>query len=175
MTELAPNDDKSITLAEKAAEQLFNGNSNPLSNAPAWEPPNRPSAQAAVRRLGELFAKLPGSIAEALDAARSSGELLSSDPLQGLAEILQNADDAGATEVRLVLWENDLLMAHNGHAVRLRHVLGLATPWLSTKRGGSRDIRPVRDRSVRLALSLQDHRRSLQSVSRSGWASRFFH
>ena len=26
-------------------------------------------------------------------------------------------------------------MAHNGNALRLRHVLGLATPWLSTKRG----------------------------------------
>ena len=86
-------------------------------------------------RLGELFADLPRAIAEALDGARSSGELLSSDRLQGLAEILQNADDANASEVRLVLRENDLLMGHDGGPVRLRHVLGLATPWFSTKGG----------------------------------------
>ena len=91
------------------------------------------TARAAVLRLGKLFADLPRAIAKALDGARSSGELLSSDRLQGLAEILQNADDANAAEVRLVLRENDLLMGHDGDPVRLRHVLGLATPWLSTK------------------------------------------
>ena len=79
--------------------------------------------------------ELPKTIAEALDGARSSGELLSSDRLQGLAEILQNADDASASEVRFVLREDDLLVGHNGRAVRLRHVVGLATPWLSTKGG----------------------------------------
>ena len=89
-------------------------------------------------RLGELFDGLPRVIAEALDGARSSGELLSSDRLQGLAEVVQNADDANASEVRLVLRENDLLMGHDGDPVRLKHVVGLATPWFSTK-GGEAD------------------------------------
>ena len=83
--------------------------------------------------------ELPKTIAEALDGARSSGELLSSDRLQGLAEILQNADDASASEVRLVLREDDLLVGHNG-SVRCGcdTLCGLATPWFSTK-GGEAD------------------------------------
>ena len=133
MTKPSLTDDESKALAEEAAEQLFNGDGS--DDAPVYEPQDRRTARAAVQRLGELFGRIPRSIATALDAARSSGELLSSDRLQGLAEILQNADDAGASQVRLVLREKDLLMGHNGNAVRLPHVLALAMPWLSTKRG----------------------------------------
>ena len=127
------DDERSFTLAVRAADRLFD---NELSDAvEVYEPENRRAARAAVLRLQERFAGLPRVIAEALDGARSSGELLSSDRLQGLAEILQNADDANASEVRLVLREDDLLMGHNGDPVRLRHVVGLATPWFSTKGG----------------------------------------
>ena len=124
-------DDEAAALAVEAAERLFNNDG--LDGKDIYEPEDGRTARAAVLRLGELFAGLPRVIAEALDGARSSGELLSSDRLQGLAEILQNADDANASEVRLVVRENDLLMGHDGHPVRLRHVLGLATPWFSTK------------------------------------------
>ena len=120
-----------IALAEDAAEQLFNARSgDPLS---AYEPTGLPAAKAAVRRLGQLFEGLPGAIADALDAARESGDLLSSDNLQGISEVIQNADDVDATQVRLFLGPNDLWVGHDGSPVRLRHVLGLATPWLSTK------------------------------------------
>ena len=91
------------------------------------------TAHAATRRLGELYGEIAGSVADALDRARESGELLSSDRLQGLAEIVQNADDVGASQVRILLRSNDLLVGHNGSPLRLRHVLGLAMPWLSTK------------------------------------------
>ena len=125
-------EDESILLAREAAEQLFNA-SGPSSPS-VYEPRSFRAARAAVHRLEELFEQLPGSVAEALEAAGSSGELLSSDRLQGLAEILQNADDAGAPEVRLLLRDDDLLMGHNGEGMRLRHVLGVALPWFSTKR-----------------------------------------
>lgn len=125
-------EDESILLAREAAEQLFNA-SGPSSPS-VYEPRSFRAARAAVHRLEELFEQLPGSVAEALEAAGSSGELLSSDRLQGLAEILQNADDAGASEVRLLLRDDDLLMGHNGEGMRLRHVLGVALPWFSTKR-----------------------------------------
>ena len=132
VTEQNQIQDESVVLAVEAAERLFNQGS---SNGDIYEPQDDKTARAAVSRLGELFLELPKTIAEALDGARSSGELLSSDRFQGLAEILQNADDASASEVRLVLREDDLLVGHNGYAVRLRHVVGLATPWFSTKGG----------------------------------------
>lgn len=46
---------------------------------------------------------------------------------------MQNANDLGAREVRLLLRDDELLVAHNGLPVELPHVLALATPWLTTK------------------------------------------
>ena len=127
-----------IARAAKAAEQLFESSDDAV--APAFEPRDAQEARAAVRRLGELLEDLPGPITKALDAARGSGTLLSSDRLQGLAEIVQNADDVEASEVRLLLRPTELLVSHNGNPVRLDHVLGLATPWLSTKTGDASAI-----------------------------------
>ena len=90
--------------------------------------------------LGKHFNDLPGAIADALDAARDSGDLLSSDKLQGISEIIQNADDVDASQVRLVLGSTDLWVGHDGSPVQLRHVLGLATPWLTTKRSEAAPI-----------------------------------
>ena len=74
-----------------------------------------------------------GAISEALGAAQESGDLLSSDKFQGIAEIIQNADDQNASEVRISLGPTDLWFGHDGSQVRLPHILGMATPWLSTK------------------------------------------
>ena len=131
MKEIPGNDIEEIAFAEETAEQLFRAKDG--DTLPTYEPSDSRTANAAVRRLGELFDKLPGAIATALDAARISGELLSSDRLQGLAEIVQNADDVEASEVRILLKPRELLVGHNGTPVRLSHILGLATPWLSTK------------------------------------------
>lgn len=132
MTERNGTNGNPFVLSRESAELLFNarGSSSPRS----YEPRSLQTARAAVGRLGELFEQLPGSVADALEAAGSSGELLSSDRFQGLAEILQNADDAGASEVRLLLQSDNLLMGHNGEPMQLRHVLGVAMPWFSTKR-----------------------------------------
>ena len=118
-----------IARAHEAAELVFDDKPVPTS----FEPTNAEEAQAAVQRLGGLFGEVKGSIARMLDAARSSGTLLSSDPLQGLAEIVQNADDVEASEVLFQLRPGDLLASHNGAPVRLSHVLALAMPWLTTK------------------------------------------
>ena len=131
MTQRGRTNKEAVALAVEAAERLFEDDGS--DGEDVYEPEDGRTARAAVVRLGQLFAGLPRVIAEALDGARSSGELLSSDRLQGLAEIIQNADDANASEVRVVLREDDLLMGHDGDPVRLRHVLGLAIPWFSTK------------------------------------------
>ena len=125
------SDHRQILLAEDAAQRLFNARNG--DTAPLYEPTSLPAAEAAVRRLGKLFNDLPGAIAEALDAARDSGDLLSSDKLQGISEIIQNADDVDASQIRLILGPTDLWVGHDGSPVQLPHVLGLATPWLSTK------------------------------------------
>lgn len=127
MQEDSIGDPEGIERAVAAAEQVFD------KQPAAYEPADVREAWAAVRRLGELFDELPGAIAEALDSGRGSGSLLSSDRLQGLAEIIQNADDVQASEVRFLLTPTELLASHNGAPVRLGDVLGLATPWLSTK------------------------------------------
>ena len=131
MQKLSSEDSRLIALAEDAAEQLLDARSD--ENPSVYEPTDLPAAQAAVRRLAQRFEGVPGAIADALDAARNSGDLLSSDHLQGIAEIIQNADDVDATQVRLRLGPSDLWVEHDGSPVRLRDVLGLAIPWLSTK------------------------------------------
>ena len=90
-----------ITLAEKAAELLLDDEDD--GAVAIYEPTNRQEANAAVRRFGQLFADLRGKFRKSIEAARDSGSLLSSDRLQGLSEIVQNADDAGATQVRILL------------------------------------------------------------------------
>lgn len=119
-----------IAKAEAAAQSLFDA---PDDTGGVFEPSDRLTAEAAVRRFGALFAKLPGIATAVMDGARSSGELVSSDRLQGLAEIVQNADDVHATEVRVLLEGTELLVSHNGDGMHLRHVLAVATPWLTTK------------------------------------------
>lgn len=125
------DDNHKIRSAEQAADQLFNARNG--DTATYREPLDRLSADSAVRHLGKRFNDLPGAITQALDAARDSGDLVSSDKLQGISEVIQNADDVGASQVRLILRPTDLWVGHDGSRVELRHVLGLAIPWLTTK------------------------------------------
>lgn len=118
--------------AIEAAERLFEA---PSETSDIFEPADDRTAAAAILRFGELFDELRGIAKTVMESARNSGDLVSSDPLQGVAEMVQNADDVEATEVRLLLKPTELLVSHNGSPVRLSHVLALATPWLTTKGG----------------------------------------
>ena len=135
LTTLETNADyaNGILQAEKAAEILLDDEDD--SATAVYEPSNRGEANAAVVRFGQLFAGLRGKFRKSIEAARDSGSLLSSDRLQGLSEIVQNADDAEATQVRLLLTPTALLVSHDGSPVQLHHVLGFMIPWLSTKGG----------------------------------------
>ena len=131
MLEASVSGAESISRAEEAAEFLFN--TRDASAEAIYEPRNSLEANAAVQKLGRLFEDLPGVAARMLEGSGGSAGLLSSDRLQGLGEIVQNANDAGATQVRLLLTPNALLITHDGSPVRLHHLLGFATPWISTK------------------------------------------
>src|SRR5260221_5908209 len=127
---------KRIGLATEAAEAVFN---NPDAE-PEFEPDDVVSARAAVGCFERLFTSVPGTFAALLEGAKEGAEMLSGDRLQGLSEIIQNADDVGATEVHFLLQPDALLIAHNGRPVRLRDVHALATPWVTTKRHDSKAL-----------------------------------
>lgn len=114
---------------EEAAGRLFDQPTVPVDFTPVDEL----EARLAVNELGRLFAAAPGVFTAALEGARSGAETLTSDRLQGLAEIIQNADDTGASFVRFQVADRHLLAFHDGAAVTLPDVLALSTPWLSTK------------------------------------------
>ena len=90
-------------------------------------------ARRAVEEFARLFETAPGVFKNALEGARAGAETLSGDRLQGLAEIIQNADDAGASYVRFQVLGDQFIAVHDGADVTLSDVLALATPWLSNK------------------------------------------
>jgi len=136
MTQTESEIQDDIARAVAAAEAIFD---DPGIEA-SYEPVSSQAARAAVDRLGRLFETAPGALREALDGARAGGEMLSSDPFQGLSEIVQNADDVGATRVAFYWRENELIAVHDGRPVNLKDALALATPWLTTKRRDPQSI-----------------------------------
>jgi len=91
------------------------------------------AGRRAVEEFVRLFENAPGIFKDVLDGARAGAETLSGDRLQGLAEIIQNADDTDATFVEFQIIDGYLIAVHDGHLVTLSDVLSLATPWLSNK------------------------------------------
>jgi hypothetical protein len=98
-------------------------------------PEDEAAANAGVIALVERLHSLPKSIRSALKRAGDSAAYLSDDRLQGLAELIQNADDLGATEATIAVDRlgSRLLFSHNGAALTLHDVWALAIPWLSLK------------------------------------------
>ncbi|MFC7279229.1 sacsin N-terminal ATP-binding-like domain-containing protein [Paractinoplanes rhizophilus] len=98
-------------------------------------PADEAAADAGVVALVECLHGLPNSIRSALKRAGDSAAYLSDDRLQGLAELIQNADDLGATEATIVVDSlgSRLLFSHNGAPLTLHDVWALAIPWLSLK------------------------------------------
>lgn len=100
---------------------------------PEYEPAGPEECAAAVEALAQEFANAGGTVAKIITNSRNAGKTLSDDPLQGLSEIVQNANDAGATFVRFDLFDSELVALHDGDAVNLRDLHSLAAPWLTSK------------------------------------------
>ncbi|WP_432874829.1 sacsin N-terminal ATP-binding-like domain-containing protein [Kribbella sp. CA-245084] len=101
------------------------------------EPEDAGAAAEAVRWLGKLLNGQFPAIRRAMQSAELNAAQLSDDRLQGLAELIQNADDTGATAASFAVTRDAsggrVYFTHNGSALRFRDVLALATPWLSSK------------------------------------------
>lgn len=118
------------------AERLFRKKVKPGQDVP--EPRGAAATRKAVERFGELYADIEGVVQESLEGARAAAKQLSSDPLQGLSEVVQNAEDLGAREVRVMVSGGELLLAHDGDPVRMRDVLPLSMPWVTSKAADAR-------------------------------------
>ncbi|MBN0974579.1 MULTISPECIES: sacsin N-terminal ATP-binding-like domain-containing protein [unclassified Gordonia (in: high G+C Gram-positive bacteria)] len=102
-----------------------------------WEripiPADASAASASLSALANEYQKLPPSIRGALGRATENAAQLSDDRLQGLAELLQNADDEGADTACFLVAGDRLMFGHNGNDFTLPDVWGLTIPWLSEK------------------------------------------
>ena len=94
-------------------------------------------AQVFVEASTQALDGVVGLIRRSLEGAGRSAEGANVDPFQGLVEIVQNADDLDATEVRIQLRATadggQLLVAHNGRPVTCHHVPGLVLPYVTSK------------------------------------------
>lgn len=113
-----------------------------LSNAVIDDPLNDEFAEAALKELEALQRDTPGALRDVLHGAQISAEQLNVEPFHGVVEVIQNADDLGASEVRIAVREardrTSLLIVHNGSRVRLEHVLAMTLAFVSTKRDDPR-------------------------------------
>ena len=94
-------------------------------------------ASAVLDGLSAALADAPGAIQKMMRSASHAAEDLNVGQFQGLVEVIQNADDVRANEVRFMLRNNDgesqLIVVHDGQPVACQHVLGMALPFITTK------------------------------------------
>lgn len=113
-----------------------------LSDVVIDDPLNNEFAEAALKELEDLQRETPGVLRDVLHGAQISAEQLNVEPFHGVVEVIQNADDLGASEVRIAVREardrTSLLIVHNGARVRLEHVLAMTLAFVSTKRDDPR-------------------------------------
>jgi hypothetical protein len=113
------------------------------------------TAVAILRDSRGLLKKMIGR------AAAAAGDLAVAQ-FQGLVEVIQNADDVRATEVRFALRETktirQLLVVHNGQPVTCHNVLGMVLPFLTTKT-------ERRDQRGRFGIGLKTLKRIATSVA----------
>lgn len=103
------------------------------------EDPLHPTfAEAAIGEFSRLQTEdTPGIYRDVLDGAARGAEQLDVEPFHGVVEVLQNADDVGATELRLALrtrqGRRTLCFIHDGAPVRLPDVIAMSLAFVSTK------------------------------------------
>lgn len=119
------NDDE---LAE-AVRALLEGKTDPGIEARTPE-----EAARAIGLFDKGIREVPGLFRQIAEGAQEGAETLSSDRLQVLSEMVQNADDTGAREIRFHWLPTELLIAHNGSGLRLADIPRLGLPWISGKR-----------------------------------------
>lgn len=121
-------------LARIAAQKVLSKNKQDLP----IDPRDPVFASEYIRECDRLLANTPLLLQDALESAGYAAEGTNVDPYQGVVEVLQNAEDRNAAEVRIMLRQagptKQMLIAHNGLPVQYEHVLAMMLPFVSTKR-----------------------------------------
>lgn len=137
MTEIPSTSGNAEHLAgRKAAQRIWRKQEGSAS----IDDPRTPGFSSGVLAgFAEAAAETGQILREVIENAGASAEGLNIDVFQGIVEVLQNADDLDATEVRIALTETaegrQLLIVHDGAPVTCHHVLPMVLPFLTTKSG----------------------------------------
>ncbi|MFO0607428.1 MAG: transglutaminase domain-containing protein [Polyangiales bacterium] len=106
-----------------------------LAELAAHDPAARTAVDALGARVLAALARAPRSLSQA-----HAEELLAARVYTGAShffdELLQNADDAGATAVSLAVSEREVVVTHDGHPFAPRDVVGVLSVGQSTKGRG---------------------------------------
>lgn len=127
-------DEEEIRTGREAAERL----SQEWPKVDGFPPlKSEAAARAAIEYLGDLMVSDRPLFRASRRGAERGAESLSARPFQGVLEVLQNADDLGARELRLAIRirgsRRELLIVHDGDRVLLGHVGAMVLPWVTTK------------------------------------------
>jgi hypothetical protein len=92
-------------------------------------------ADGFLSGLTEGMANPPGWMRNILDGTRAVAASLNTEPQHGFVELIQNADDVGATVVRFAISADgrQILAVHDGSPVRPVNVLAMTLALVSTK------------------------------------------
>lgn len=107
---MTPDD---IERAAEAARLVFKDRS-----AVAYEPTGPLECLAAVETLIRCIEAAGDTFADMAEGALEMAGVLSDDLMQGVAEIVQNPDDAGATNVHFHQLDDSLVAVHNARTTR---------------------------------------------------------
>lgn len=115
-----------------------------FNKRPHVEPSGAAECRLAVDDLGRLIRDVPMLVDQIASNIRAAART-ATDRFQGLKEIVQNADDAGASSIAFALRESDggydLLVVHDGtRRVTLLDVVGMSSPGFSNKTQDSDSI-----------------------------------
>lgn len=94
-----------------------------------WDEAWRETARTAI----QLLAERPRGVSQA-NAERLLAQQVYTDPGHFLLELLQNADDAGATEFSVDFQEEQLTVTHNGAPFDFRDLVGILSIGQTTKK-----------------------------------------
>lgn len=122
-----------VSAARAAVDHMF----DKWPNVEFPDAQNELWSDAAVEHIKRRIQQTPGLIKAGLAGSDIGAESLNPRPFQGILETIQNADDLGATTVRIAIrssrGRNELLVVHNGSPLRLEHVGAMVVPWVTTK------------------------------------------
>ncbi len=121
-------------LARDAAARILGGQQDGLP----LDPRDPDFASEYIVECDRRLRATPALLQNALENAGHAAEGTNIDPFQGVVEVMQNADDRRASEMRLTLREGpqglQMLLVHDGAPVEYAHVLAMLLPFVSTKR-----------------------------------------